>query len=121
MSEAKEFIYQINKFTNNAYELLEDLLQWAKSQTGKLEVNKEYVDLNEIVNANMELFLEKAENKNIKFISKVDKNTIAYVDKNMISTVIRNLISNAIKFTENGTITVETKTNTRLENNQSNC
>lgn len=106
-AKIKEFIFQINKFTNNAYELLEDLLQWAKSQTGRLEVNKEKVDLNEIINDNIDLFVEKAKKKKTKIISKVQEDTFAFIDRNMISTVVRNLISNAIKFTENGTITVE--------------
>ena len=55
-AKIKEFIYQINKFTINAYELLEELLQWAKSQTGRLEVKKEVIDLYEIINSNIELF-----------------------------------------------------------------
>ncbi len=110
-AKIKEFIYQINKFTINAYELLEELLQWAKSQTGRLEVKKEVIDLYEIINSNIELFTKKAEKKNTKIISKVSKNTIAFIDKNMISTVIRNFISNAVKFTENGTITIEAKKN----------
>ena len=110
-AKIKEFIYQINKFTINAYELLEELLQWAKSQTGRLEVKKEVIDLYELINSNIELFTKKAEKKNTKIISKVSKNTIAFIDKNMISTVIRNFISNAVKFTEHGTITIEAKKN----------
>lgn len=100
-NKIKEFISQINKFTNNAYELLEDLLQWAKSQTGRIEVQEEKVDLYTLVSDNIEFLTEKAKEKNIDIKSEVHVNTYARIDKNMISTVLRNLISNAIKFTSN--------------------
>jgi len=101
-SKVKEFIDQIFIFSNNIYHLLEDLLEWAKVQTGKLKVNREKTDIFELVNETYNLYREKARNKNIKLISTVDIGTYAFIDKYMVNTVIRNLVSNAIKFTYNG-------------------
>lgn len=100
----KEFITQIYKYSNNAFNLLDNLLHWAKSQTGKIEVRLEKVDISEIISENFRFHQEDANNKNIKLVSNVQVNTFAFIDRNMITTVLRNLISNSIKFTNNGGI-----------------
>lgn len=110
-TKIKTFINQINKFTLNAYDLLEDLLQWAKSQTGRMEVKEEKIDLYDIIAENIKLFKERAKKKDINITSDVKINTFARIDKNMISTVIRNLISNSIKFTDKqGNIKISSQT-----------
>src|SRR6056297_251204 len=98
----KNFIENIYTFSKNAYNLLENLLQWAKSQTGRIDIQIGKTDIFELVNENINLLKGKAESKNIKLISTVDIGTNAFIDKNMIKTVIRNLISNAIKYTPKG-------------------
>ncbi|MFC2152408.1 ATP-binding protein [Bacteroidota bacterium] len=109
-NKIKEFITQIHKFSSNTYNLLEDLLQWAKSQTGKLEVKLEKVDIKELVAENIFLYKEKAFEKGVQINSKINGGLYALIDKHMISTVIRNLISNSVKFTRQGDeIAVETK------------
>lgn len=106
-AKIKEFIGQINKFSSNAYNLLDNLLQWARSQTGRIKVNKSQVNICKLVNENLSLLQDKANKKNIQVINEVDGSLICWVDKNMINTVIRNLISNALKFTpEKGYIKV---------------
>tara|TARA_B100000686_G_scaffold157743_1_gene165417 strand:- start:22 stop:522 length:501 start_codon:yes stop_codon:yes gene_type:complete len=65
------------------------------------------VALETIVNENIHLLAEIAENKSIKLISHLNQNTTAWSDENQIDIVIRNLISNALKFTpENGMVTI---------------
>jgi two-component system sensor histidine kinase/response regulator len=101
-SKIKEFISQINKFSTNAYNLLEDLLEWAKSQTGRIEIKPSKTDIFEIAVENINLFKATAQEKGVNLVFNVDIGTYAVVDKNMISTVLRNLVSNAIKFTKEG-------------------
>lgn len=114
-SKIKTFISQINKFTLNAYDLLEDLLQWAKSQTGRLKVQEEKVDLESLINESIGFLKERANEKNIRIKTEVNINTFARIDKNMIGTVLRNLISNAIKFTaNNGEISIKTEINSNF-------
>lgn len=106
----KEFVTQIHRFSTNAYNLLEDLLQWAKSQTGRMEINPEKVDIYELAVENKAMFENKAAKKGVKIVVDIPMETYANVDRNMISTVIRNLVSNAVKFTNNGDkITISSK------------
>jgi signal transduction histidine kinase len=102
----KVFIQQINKFSSNAYALLENLLQWARSQTGKLKLNINLYNLRDVIEDNIELLSGNAKQKSIK-INFPEESAFWQFDINMISTVVRNLISNAIKFTpENGQIDI---------------
>src|SRR6056297_730539 len=101
-TKKKYFIEHIYKFSKNAYNLLENLLQWAKSQTGRIDIKIEKTDIFELVNDNLYLLKGRADSKNIKLTSNVDIGLYASIDKNMIRTVLRNLISNAIKYTPKG-------------------
>lgn len=102
----KVFIQQINKFSSNAYALLENLLQWARSQTGKLKITPNLYNLRDVIEDNIELLNGNAKQKNIT-INYPEESAFWQFDVNMISTVIRNLISNAIKFThEDGKIDI---------------
>ena len=104
-TKKKYFIEHIYKFSKNAYNLLENLLQWAKSQTGRIDIKIEKTDIFELVNDNLNLLRGRADSKNIKLTSNVDIGLYASIDKNMIRTVLRNLISNAIKYThKNGEV-----------------
>lgn len=89
------------------FKLLENLLDWARSQTGDISFNPEPVFIMGLILGNIELIKEQAEAKSIT-VKTIDlyegKVTI---DRNMINTVIRNLLSNAIKFTRmNGEVEI---------------
>ncbi|HYX08038.1 MAG TPA: PAS domain-containing sensor histidine kinase [Bacteroidales bacterium] len=93
--------------SENAYSLLENLLHWARSQTGRISFNPQPVDLKEIIEHNIEFLKISSDRKNIKLINKLKKCYPVYADKNMINLIVRNLMSNAIKFTQtNGKITI---------------
>jgi two-component system sensor histidine kinase/response regulator len=102
-----EFIRLIKDSSNSAYVLLENLLDWAGTQTNKIKYRPEIINLIEIINENFQMFHVSLQKKNIRFIKPEDKEIKAFADYNMINTIFRNLLSNAIKFTpENGTITI---------------
>jgi signal transduction histidine kinase len=106
--EIRAYVDIIQKATNNLYRLLDNLLQWSSTQTGKLEFHPENFDLNQITDNIIQIMSIHADKKGIKLANLLPKNIQAYGDKNLISTVIRNLISNAVKFThENGEIKIE--------------
>lgn len=84
----------------NLFALLENLLQWSRSQTGNIEFTIEEFDLTNVLNENKKLLEKQAENKNISIEVKNTTSITAKAHPNSISTVIRNLLSNAIKFTE---------------------
>lgn len=103
----EEYNTNINESSHSLFTLLENLLQWAKSQRGELEFNPVEFDLHHLVQSNLIIFKLKAADKAIKLSSDIPPHTEAYGDINMVSTILRNLISNALKFTEqNGDITI---------------
>ncbi|MCD4746249.1 MAG: tetratricopeptide repeat-containing sensor histidine kinase, partial [Bacteroidales bacterium] len=99
--EKKQMIKNIYEASENTYRLLQNLLEWSRSQTGSIEVKPKIIDLSVIINDDITILLTNAQKKKIKLHSDITFNTLAYVDENMIRTVTRNLISNAIKFTDN--------------------
>jgi signal transduction histidine kinase len=88
--------------SRNTYRLLENLLQWSRLQTGRIEFNPEEVDLYKTVVDAVELFKASASAKGIIFRNELVPGIIAYCDNFMINTVLRNLLSNAIKFSHTG-------------------
>lgn len=100
-------IKNISRSAHQAFQLLDNLLQWARSQTGKIEVQQEFVDVCGCINQIIELYSDSAEAKNIKLITAHEGKCYAFADKNLTLTVLRNLVSNAIKFTNlNGRIII---------------
>ncbi|MDA3891585.1 MAG: ATP-binding protein [Salinivirgaceae bacterium] len=100
-------IRQINRFSKNAYNMLDNLLLWARSQTGSLKINFKRANLKNIIDNITELFSINSSQKSISLNSHINSEFHGYIDVDMISTVVRNLVSNAFKFTtENGTINI---------------
>ena len=97
-----ETLGQLAKTTDEAYILLENLLGWAKSQSGNLPVVPEEFSLKEMVETVARLQKLNLSNKNIEMIIDVAENICVLADNQMINTVLRNLLSNAMKFTPNG-------------------
>lgn len=108
--QIEEFVRIIYKTAKNAYSLLENLLDWARSQTGRLEMKPENIDISGIVDENVELLSNTIKKKNIVLTNNIKKDVKAFADPNMIHTVIRNLLTNAVKYTEfKGKIEINSK------------
>lgn len=108
------FIQGIFQSSEQGYKLLENLLDWSRMQTGKINWTPSEIDLCTYAFENISLLKTGAENKNISLYSDISKDTIIYADANMVTMIIRNLVSNAIKFTHEGgevKISSETKGN----------
>ena len=109
----REFVTQIYNYSTHTYTLLDNMLQWARSQTRQIEVISEWINISDLIQENINLMQNKADEKNITIEPVIDHEAEhAYADENMVSTVIRNLLSNAIKFTpENGKVTILSRVN----------
>ena len=92
----------IEQSSNRAMDLLMNLMEWARSQSGRMEFNPEYIEMVSLINETELFFDDIAAQKTISIVSNLSANTTVFADKPMISTVMRNLISNAIKFTHTG-------------------
>jgi len=99
-----DLLGMIKTSSESAYNLLENLLQWARTQTDRIKYNPAPSDIAELIEQNITLNQASAENKHISLISECNCPSKAFSDKNMINLVLRNLISNAIKFTNDGGI-----------------
>jgi len=78
--------------------LLENLLIWAKSQTGNMVCVIQKTNLTELISNNIEMTASSAKSKNINIVRDIKEDIFVNVDPNMIDTVIRNLLSNSIKY-----------------------
>ncbi len=100
-----EFIFQAAK---QLHFLLENLLQWARIQTGRVQFQPAYIDMNKTIRDITDVYRYSAEKKKITFVVETSNDLIVYADEILITVVLRNLIHNAIKFTEElGVITVK--------------
>jgi signal transduction histidine kinase/ligand-binding sensor domain-containing protein len=104
LSEEKKLRYMevIFSSSKNIYNLLENLLQWARTQTDKIAFEPIVFSLKQLVEQNINLLKENITTKNIKIGHKITDSCNVYADRNMINTVVRNLLTNAIKFTRSG-------------------
>jgi signal transduction histidine kinase len=94
-----EYTDYIRQSSIKTFELLENLLEWSKIQTGRLEAKPEKFHILDIIRENTLLLNEMAIKKDIRISINEKIDYYVYADKNMIKTIIRNLITNAIKFT----------------------
>lgn len=97
----------LDKSLKNLFALLENLLEWSRSQTGSIEFTPATFDLTEILRSNTSLLESQAKNKQITLVVEPEDPFLVKLHKQSVNTVVRNLISNAIKFTsEGGTISL---------------
>jgi len=99
--KSETLISYINDSAKNTFNLLNNLLEWAKSQTGQLKFNPKHLVLSNIISSIID---EQNLGAKIKDISiNFQSNTLnVFADQNMLETVLRNLISNSIKYTRAG-------------------
>ena len=108
--ELFDLIDKANRESEETHDLLDNLLKWTKSQTGRLNVVLQEFDLAEVVPGVVDIFVMIAETKHIKLNLNIEEGVEVNADKDMLKTVIRNFISNAIKFSnENSTIDISVK------------
>ncbi|MGN0049796.1 MAG: response regulator [Prevotella sp.] len=101
-------IDKANKETEETHDLLDNLLKWTKSQTGRLKVAYQDFEVMDVVTGVYGIFTMIAETKKIALtMEEKDTGLKVRADKDMLNTVVRNFLSNAIKFTpENSSIEI---------------
>lgn len=108
--EIKKFSSGLYSQSKAIFDLLENLLEWSRIQTGSMKYNPANINLCEFVNELMGVFSSLVSQKKIALNINCDSGIIVFADENMLSTVFRNLISNAIKFTNKaGSIFIDAK------------
>jgi len=100
--EIKEYISYVYSSAKNVFNLIENLLQWSRIQTGRMEFQPIRIDLYELVFKVVNLFTSVAIEKHISLRNGIPMNTVVKADQNMLNSIIQNLIANALKFTSHG-------------------
>lgn len=108
--EIKEYAGYIHTSAKTVYNLVDNLLQWSRIQTGRIEYQPIKIDLHEEVFKTLELLNSNAIAKRIKLINEIPMNSYVHADQNMLRSILQNLVSNGIKFTRpNGKIKISIK------------
>jgi len=98
----EEYARIIQISSRRIMDLLENLLQWSRSQIGRIDFSPEFLELGQVVKEVTELLNDMAVQKTIFISNTTPPKTVVFADKRMLGTILRNLISNAIKFTHPG-------------------
>lgn len=108
----REMLAEIYKSSETAYNLLDNLLAWSRSQSGNIEFEPTQISVENLVNNIINLLAGHARQKEIVLQINIEEGLLVFADENMLSTIIRNLASNAIKFTNKyGIVTVAASAN----------
>jgi signal transduction histidine kinase len=103
--EQRKMSAAIAESAGGLYKLLENLLEWTRTQTDRIEVKTESFDINEVIVKNMELFKTAASQKNVSLVFERSHPVMVSADSGMVDFILRNLLSNALKYVHrDGTI-----------------
>ncbi len=98
-AEMYDLLIMANRLTDDSFTLLDNLLKWTKSQTGRLNtVYQDEVDVMHLITGVVEVARGVAKLKNITLNLHGATSRTARLDIDMAKTALRNLLSNAIKF-----------------------
>ncbi len=104
------YIQIVHGAAKSAHRLLENLLQWARSQTGEISVRPENFSMSYLLSQVIPIVSGNAFKKNITIEKNLVGNESVYVDESLVATILRNLLTNAVKFTNtNGKIIISTE------------
>jgi len=100
--EREEMIRIVSDSAGSLYKLIENLLEWTRTQTDRIEVKADVFELGSVIDKNIALLEPMAEKKGISMESTVCMECTVYADPGMVDVVVRNLLSNAIKYVHRG-------------------
>ena len=111
----KYYISRAKNATERMINLITDMLNISRLQSGKLQFNIKKANIKKIIDDTVEEFEFKLKKKNLKLIMDIEEpiDTI-YTDPSKLREIMTNLISNATKYTDEGTITIKVK---QIDNN----
>lgn len=96
--EKKEGIQLLHKTSIQTYQLLEDLLDWGKTQEGLISASKSKFALSELINEVQNIFHLNLKDKEILLVQHLPSELQLNTDKKLLSQILQNLVGNAIKY-----------------------
>ncbi|PKP10891.1 MAG: hypothetical protein CVU09_05060 [Bacteroidetes bacterium HGW-Bacteroidetes-4] len=105
----ENYLGLLSNSSHQVLKLVENLLAWARTQTGRIEFKPQPLNVKNYITDVFEVQSLAAKNKQINLIDKSPEDIFVKADANMLLTILRNLISNAIKYThKSGIVSIET-------------
>ena len=101
-AEIRKFAGEIQSTSKHLTELLDNLLNWARLQTGQLPYFPGSIDLERVAHQIRTLFASTAKNKGVQLTIQVAQHAKLVNDVEMLRTILRNLFSNAIRHAPDG-------------------
>jgi len=103
VEQYKEYIRDIHESGTYLLDVISDILDISKVETGNLELAEAEVDLSEAIAKSIRLVQERAQDAGVKLITKTDETaSVIYADERLVKQCLVNLLSNAVKFTPEG-------------------
>ncbi len=109
--EQKNYLANIRSGGKSLLALIDDILDLSKIEAGKLEIQPESVSIRSIIDEISQLFRYKFQEKDIEFMSEVEKNVpdLLLLDEVRVRQILVNLVGNAIKFTHEGYVKIRVR------------
>lgn len=107
-NEQRSYVDTIQGSGSSLLALINDILDYSKIEAGKMSFRREPVDVHQLVEQQVKLFLSQAEHKSLSLTGDIDPTVPAWVmlDAQHVRQVMSNLVSNAIKYTDEGKVTL---------------
>lgn len=90
----------VRNASEQTFELLSNLLEWARLQRGQIRLKRELLDIGKLLEVQLGVLSISADTKKIRLETDIEKDLKIPADAFMLNTIFRNLISNAVKFSE---------------------
>ncbi len=98
----KELISNIVESSRISHNLLDNLLNWIRVQTGKIKFSPESILMKDLIIEVTQLLQTQINSKEVNLEVEIPSAMRVFADPNMLKTIIRNLLSNAVKYTPRG-------------------
>jgi len=102
LASKKHITHSLRESSQAAVTLLDNLLYWGRSESDRLSIAPERIEMKDLVKEVESLYQHMALQKELTFTTEVNSGILAFADPVFINTVLRNLVANAIKFTRKG-------------------
>ncbi|WP_158602375.1 sensor histidine kinase [Cohnella endophytica] len=99
-----EVFHEIKRQVSGTFHLVDNLLDWYRSQNGKIAFRPSAWNVQQVVRQALSLAGARAGMKQIRMTEHIDETLAVNADKEMLDLILRNLLSNAIKYTDVGGI-----------------
>jgi signal transduction histidine kinase len=99
----QSYVQDIHESGKHLLSLINDILDMAKIEAGKMDLEAEEVDLRQVLKSSVRLVSERATRHNLELSLKIDSSlSVVVADQRKLKQLLFNLLANAVKFTPDG-------------------